>query len=291
MKSFILLLLSIIFAVINNSFSHNLGKKELENKAIWFLNSIIALLSVVLLTILEGGFSIPSKHSIVWGVIYGVAMAVFLIAKMTALAYGPIAITSLIGCCALVIPTLFGIFYCKEKATALQLLGFVILLFSLILCNNFSDSEKKPKKQWYFWCALFFIASGCVSVVFQMHQNSDGKAEINQMMIIGYTVSTVLLGVASIAGSNPKATLKQVLKKDVIIFALLCGIPSLAYNRLNLYLTGVIANVIFFPVFNGSVILSATLLGSFFYKEKLCLKQKTGTLLGVVSIFLIANII
>jgi len=55
----------------------------------------------------------------------------------------------------------------------------------------------------------------------------------------------------------------------------------------NIYLCGVLDGVIFFPIFNGGVILLSTLLAIRMLKEKLLLRQILGVLSGISGICLI----
>ena len=64
------------------------------------------------------------------------------------------------------------------------------------------------------------------------------------------------------------------------IFAVLSGCLSCLYNRLNIYLSGALDAVIFFPAFNGGVIIASTLLGVICLKEKLSRWQTAGIFLG-----------
>ena len=71
------------------------------------------------------------------------------------------------------------------------------------------------------------------------------------------------------------------------VFAVLCGLLSYFYNRSNMFLAGELDAVIFFPAFNGGVVLLSTILSLCFFKEKLAVKQILGIVFGVVAICII----
>ena len=60
-------------------------------------------------------------------------------------------------------------------------------------------------------------------------------------------------------------------------------------NKLNLYLSGVLPGILFFPLVNGGVILLSILASRVLFHEKMTPKQVLGVVLGVLSIFLIGN--
>ena len=59
-------------------------------------------------------------------------------------------------------------------------------------------------------------------------------------------------------------------------------------NKLNLYLTGVIDGVIFFPFLNGGAIGFTALFSFVIFKEKLNLRQWIGIFFCIISIILVA---
>ena len=76
-------------------------------------------------------------------------------------------------------------------------------------------------------------------------------------------------------------------KRLFIILALVSGLLSCLYNRLNIYLSGALDGVIFFPSFNGGVVVLSTVVSMIIFKEKLSAKQLIGLLLGISGICII----
>ena len=76
------------------------------------------------------------------------------------------------------------------------------------------------------------------------------------------------------------------LKKSALFYALLCGIFACVYNRLNVTLSGALPGVVFFPIFNGSVIILSTLAGLIFFGERLKGSQIAGMVIGVAALML-----
>jgi drug/metabolite transporter (DMT)-like permease len=75
--------------------------------------------------------------------------------------------------------------------------------------------------------------------------------------------------------------------RQFVLLALVSGLLSCVYNRLNIYLAGNIDAVIFFPSFNGGVIILSALLSVLLLREKLNIKQIFGLLSGAAGICII----
>ena len=90
------------------------------------------------------------------------------------------------------------------------------------------------------------------------------------------------------SGKNQIRATAGEISRAGFVRAVLCGLCLGAANILNLTLTGIIPAVIFFPVFNGSVVLASTALARVICGEKVTKKQALGLLLGLCGIVLIA---
>lgn len=77
------------------------------------------------------------------------------------------------------------------------------------------------------------------------------------------------------------------MSKAFILYASVSGILSCVYNRLNIYLSGALNAVVFFPAFNGGVIMLSTVLSVVLLKEKLNFRTSIGILLGIAGICII----
>lgn len=71
--------------------------------------------------------------------------------------------------------------------------------------------------------------------------------------------------------------------------AAVSGICMAFANIINLYLSGVMDAVIFFPVVNGANIVLTTPAGIVLFKESLTKKQWVGLLLGAISLLFIVS--
>lgn len=290
MNAFLLLFLSIAFASGNNLIFRGFKNKGLRGMGdIFLFNAFISVIWTAILFILNGGSAI-SKASAIWGICYGMVMAVFLLCKMQAMSTGPASITSFFGCSSLLLSTAFGVLFFEEKISLIQIVGIAVLIFSLflILTNKKAEKIQRKNKIWFLWCLGFFLASGATGIIFKMHQASSECAYVNQMLLCAAVTSAILFFALSFAmqytagGGLPK------IPKNAVIFLIGCGFASCIYNRLNITLSGLLPSIIFFPVFNGSVIILTSILARILFKEKISRRQNVGMIIGVVSLIVTA---
>ena len=108
------------------------------------------------------------------------------------------------------------------------------------------------------------------------------------MMLVSALVMLVSYAVMSLLSGGTRRMAKGgVGNARFLLFALLSGLLSCLYNRLNIYLSGALDGVIFFPSFNGGTVVLSTLLGVFLLGERLGWRQWLGMLVGVIGIVII----
>ncbi|MDY3928706.1 MAG: EamA family transporter [Clostridia bacterium] len=288
MNVIMLLSVSILFAVTNNLLLHGINNKWFRGMGdTLFFNALVSVVWLAILLILNKGIKM-STQSWLWGIGYGSIMSAFLLCKMQAMATGPVSVTSFIGCSSLIISTAFGVLFFHEKVSILQIAGVACLILALFL--TVFKSEKKPaektEKTWFLWCSLFFICSGVTGIVFKLHQASRARDEINQMMLAAAITSIVLFFILSLIIQRKKDKTFPRISSPACIFVIACGIVSCGYNRLNIGLSGMIPSIVFFPVFNGSVIFLASLFAAILFREKITKRQMTGIIIGVTALLM-----
>ena len=103
------------------------------------------------------------------------------------------------------------------------------------------------------------------------------------VMLISYSI------ICTLNGDFRKKLVPIVQKKSKMFFVavLIAGIFSCIYNRLNIYLSGELIGAVFFPCFNGGVVVLSTLLGVLLLRERLSVMQLLGVAFGVGGICII----
>ena len=274
---YMLLTASIIFAVLNNILYHKLG--SLGRYHNFFFTAVSSL---VWLFILAPGANYKAfgKAELIFGIIYGTVQAMFLFFKMKAMSSGPVSVTSVVSNCSMVLTTILGILIFNEDVSILQMVGATLILLSVFLCVD-PKADMKMTLKWKLYCIGFFFFAAAVGVIFKLFSKAEGSGS-SMMIISAITMVISLMLLSFLIERKPHITGKQA------IFALLCGALSCGYNRINLYLSGELPSVVFFPVFNGSIVLLSSLSGMFIFKEKLSFKQMLGILTGICAIIILA---
>ena len=301
----LLLIVSIFAAVCNNVILHLLSTKNIRYNPFLF-NAGGSLVWIILLLCI-GGQGIYTPTTVLYGVVYGIVMVGFLFFKMQAMTTGPILVASLLGCSSFVLTTVFNAVYWKENINAFEVSGILLMLVALYLitmkapCGQRTEENKKKfRRVWIIYCIFFFLFAASVGIIFKFHQTYD-RENTNEMMIVSSFVSaTIFLLVYFISkifskkGEPEKSEtvpVAEVKKERAVLMGLMvaAGAISCVYNRLNVYLVGVLPSALFNPVFNGSIIMLASVAGRIVFKEKLTKQQIIGMCCGLLAIILISN--
>lgn len=286
--NYLLLCLSVLFAVSNNLLLHKFGNKGLRGTGdVLLFNAVVSAVWVVILLPISG-FEF-SKTVVFGGIVYGLITAGMLFCKMQAMTHGPVSLTTFAGCASLLISTVVGVLVWKESIGVLQGIGVILLIASLFLVV--SPKSEKTESSWKYWCVGFFLFSGSVGVAQKAFQSVSGGKGTGTMLAVSAFVSAILLTAVSTVFSKIKLDSMPHLPKNAVVYALACGIVSCLYNRINNTLSGKLPSVVFFPGFNGSFILLATLCGVLLFREKLARSQAIGLAVGAVALMLTAGVI
>ena len=279
------LIFSVILATANSLL---LKKASLSGKCqVFFFNLIVSTSWFIILFALNAFTLSLNSEIVLWGVFYGITQTLFVLFKTLAMGSGPVSVTTLIGNFSLIVSTAFSIIVWSEPFSAFDLVGIIALLLSIFLCT-YKKNNADYKKSWKYVTVFFFVFAACVGIVFKAFGKSSVRDSCADMMLVASIVIVLCYFILSLftGGLNFK-TISSGNINVFLFFALLCGICSCGYNRLNIYLAGKIDAVIFFPGFNGGVILLSALAGVLFFREKLSKMQTIGILLGAVAITLI----
>ena len=300
---YFLLVISIVCAGVNNIALHVLSKNKIKYNPLLF-NAFISLVWGILLSVYNCGVQNYTEKTLLWGILYGFALFGFIYFKSMAMSTGPISLTALFGCASFVITTLFNALYWQESIGFFEIVGIVLMLAAVLLMNYRSEEEKECGKKttlhWRIYCILFFLFSGATGIIFRFHQQAD-KTNTDEMMIFASGIATVVLFGCFLCGKLVKS--RQAIKEKtsfetqaadkkrgvVFLVALLCGAVSCIYNRLNIFNAGILPSVLFFPLFNGGVVIFSFISGWLLFKEKPTKVQFFGALIGILAILFVSR--
>lgn len=283
MKSYLLLAASILLETGKNVFSNNFSKKTLQNETdIYKFNTFLYAGSFAVLCC-TGGWEV-SAFTVVTAVLFAAALWLNQYFFLKALAVGPMGFTSFIQGVSLVIPVIYGAVVWDEKLGLRHILLLALLIGALALALDLKKG--KLNRKWLVYSLGAMLALGGISVLQSTHQMSAHKGELFAFLRLAFLLAVGINLVGWQLGEKKlPATFR--LKGNAITMAAASGAFMGLVHIINLYLSGVMKKVIFFPVVNGGLIFVTLLSGMFFFKEKLGIKQWLGILLGTVALCLI----
>ena len=196
---------------------------------------------------------------------------------------GPVSVCSLIYSCGFIIPTIFAAAVFSEKVTPLKAVGIILLIFC-----TFAVGYKKERSESYGWllpACLAMLSSGAVGVLQKAVRKCFSSWCMDEYLFWAFGFMLVLSVAVMLLSKSSKGerSLKYFL---CTAFLAICVVGA---NKLNLYLSGIVPGVIFFPAVNGGCLVVSSIMSKLIFNESFSAVKICGLTLSVLSIILIAN--
>ena len=175
------------------------------------------------------------------------------------------------------VPTLMSVIFFKERLELLQLIGFCIALFAIVLINFEKGQQSASFKMGLVILLLGGGSADAMSKVFEQLGNVKYEDYFLYFTFISAFVLCVIFAVFK----------KQRLHITDIIFGLLLGIPNYLSARFLLKALSSVPAVITYPTYSVATIVVVSIAGVVFFKEKLSKKQKSAIAIILVSLVLL----
>ena len=249
------------------------------NANVFNINKVAAGFLVFLIMGLWGGlrFHVPTA---LLGMAYGTCLYVSNFAGFTALALGPMALTSIIAAFSLVIPFLVGITLWGEELSLPGGVGITLLLCSIVLMN-FRKSGQPMSLKWLFFSFLTFFSNGISSVVQKQHQLLWPGGYRTEFMLWAMAWGLVLLALTVLIRGTVKAEVRA------CVPGASAGLIEGFANYIVLYLAATQDASVLFPVVSAAKIIAVWIIGRFTFREQLKHTQTVGLLSGIAAIILL----
>ncbi len=284
MINYLLLFTSVFLDTFKNIYYNYFGKNMMKgNRDTLFFNTICCVGAVIYFVCRGADFTV-SSYSMVMALIFGAVTVAAQYFGLLSMGLGPMSYSVLFTYLSMLIPTLFGVFYYGNNPSALQIIGIVLMLVTFVLSCELKGNTRVSVK-WLFAAFGSFLGWGLVGVCQQLHQNSEYAGELTGFLLWTFIFSTVFFGILFVFSKKEKAEVEQQKKGfPAILLMLFTGAAIGAINEINLYLSGAMNPVIFFPIVNGGVILLSGIAAICVFREKLSIKQWWGLVAGFASI-------
>lgn len=261
-----------------------------------FYQNIFCFLSILLIYLFSGTEFSFSVFSVLLGAALAVANILSLEGVLQAQACGSFAYTSVIVALSAIIPSMSGPVLFGEKVTVSQFAGIGLMIICIILSPGNDGGERRAVNlKWLLFCTVAFVFSGAVGVVQKIHQNNAAhKAEMPALLLTCFFVSFALSGIRLITERGRMKKSGESLNKltlAVLLFPAVSGLCFAFPHTINLFLSGRLASVVFFPTINLCPMLLTMLYAVFGFKERLTAKQWAGIAVGILSTVFVSGII
>ena len=287
--TYIFVFLSIFSMVLQNSLQNSASKKFIKTTSdTYYFNVFTGIVCAALSGLLLLSGESISLFSIVSGAVYGVALLLCVVAKMSAFACGPLHLTVLICASSMIVPSISGAVFFGEPFSLMKLVAvFLLMAFIFISLDIKKDGAKHITKKWVILSFLSFWLQGSLGIIQKFHQSSVYKDEIAGFLLASFVISFVFSAVMSSMAKN-RTPRKPVM--TFCIFGILCGMTLFCMSYVNIILSGILPAQIMFPVVNGSELLLTTVVSIVLFKEKTSFKQIIGLAGGLATLILICFI-
>ena len=280
-----LLAVSVFAASFNSILLHR--AKLGRGKSVFLFHLLCSAVWCVCLLLVNGGRLHLERDVLFWGVIYGIVQALFIFFKAKAMSEGPVCITTLIGNCSLLVSVFVCLLIWHEPISLADGIGLALLTVGILL-STYKRSGGQFSKRWLIYAVLFLALGAGVGIVFKAFAKA-GSTRAGDMMLVAALVMLVLYVLLYLLGGPQRtdAPKDHQSARAFLLTALFSGLLSCAYNRLNIYLSGKMIATVFFPGFNGGVVVLSTLFGIWILRERAYPRQYAGILLGLAGICII----
>lgn len=243
----------------------------------------VAVFSAIIL-ITKQGFSV-SLYSFLLSIVFAVTTVCAQYFGILSMSLGPMSFSVLFTYLSAIIPTVFGAVYKSTPPTIVQIIGLVLMIATLFLSIDFSENSGMSVK-WILAVIGSFLGMGSLGVIQTLHQSSEYSFELCGFLFWTFVFTTLFFFILHLFEKGKRKE-EVTYKWCDIRLMLLTGIFIGAVNIMNLYLSGKLPSVIFFPIVNGGAIILSSLASVLLFKEKLSPKKTAGLICGIIATCLI----
>ena len=179
----------------------------------------------------------------------------------------------------LLVPMLLSVLFFHELPTWLQIIGFCLALAAIVLIN--AKKEKAGGRFHWELLALLLLGGGA-DAISKVYEVLGTEALSNQFLFYIFAVALALCAVL-VVYKKERPGMRE------IFFGAAIGIPNFFSSKFLLLALGDLPAVVVYPSFSVATMLITTLVGVFFFKERLT-KFQWLALAVIVAALVLLNI-
>ncbi len=260
-----------------------------------FLQNLACTATLILIYAVSDTTFKVSAFSALLGMLYSSVIILALLFTLKAQSQGAFAYTTVIVALSAVIPSISGALFFNEKITFYQIIGILMMIVCIILSPEKSKkSENSLNVKWLLYSFLAFCATGFIGLIQKIHQSSAvHKDEMPIFLLVAFVTGSIVSGivVAIITPRYKKDVSSAPLPKSAFVLPIVSGCCLALPHTVNLFLSGVLPSILFFPTVNLCPMMLNMLTSVFLFREKLSLRQWIGIFFGILSTVFVSGVL
>ncbi len=285
--NYFLLFISVFTDTLRNMYNNSFSKEIMKTNRDTILFNIISGIGAVVYFAIRCDMWVVSGYSFFMAIGFSVVTAIAQVASLMAMAKGPMSYSVLFTYLGMVISTIYGAMFYGVSLTGFQIAGFALMIVTLFLSVELKKDSKMSLK-WFFYASLSMVAWGVVGIIQYEHQTSAFAYEIKGFLLYTFIILTLMFCVLFFVLPKENGESFSYVKTKATPLMLVSGLIFAVVNEINLYLSGAMNPIIFFPIVNGGVIVLGALAAIFVFREALTKKQLAGIITGILSACLLS---
>ncbi len=217
---------------------------------------------------------------LVCGILCGIMYAVSKMVILSGYEKTSVAFMTLCHAAGMLLPCVVGHFLWNEKLTFISIVGILLVILSIMLLKDSQSSKESRNRKGVLIGIVVLVTSGGVMIVQKIMGMCFPQAGVDAYNFYSFASAFFVLALFS-GFRHCKIAVKHVL----------CGVGSAVslcvISLVMTYLASSIPSVILFPVFNGSGILSVTVLSSVLFHETITSRKGLGLIIGLLGLLMI----
>ncbi len=297
LPTILLLLMTIISTAATNGLNGVYSRRfPTHSVNIWrnvFLQNLACTVTVVIIYTASNTSFRFSLFSALLGTLFSALIMLVLIFTLKAQSQGTFAYTTIIISLSAIIPSLSGALFFKEKISFYQIIGVVMMIVCIVLSPNRTQGSQKPfNVKWLIYCMLAFFATGFIGITQKIHQNSaTHRDEMPVFLLTAFSVGTVVSCIIYIINArHTKRAMSVSFSRSAFILPIISGACLSIPHTVNLFLSGILPSILFFPTANLCPMILNMLTSVLLFREKLSFKQWIGISFGILSTVFVSGI-
>jgi drug/metabolite transporter (DMT)-like permease len=262
--------------------SHFSKKNLITSSDALFFNALIFLTSSILFL-----SNIPGTSVQIW--LYSFSFALFTVtfqlSYTKALSIGNVSLTVMLVNLSMLFPVTVSAVVYQEPLSLTRLLGILLTVISFVFCIELK-SKKSISLRWFLFSSLAMLSNGGIAITQKAFGSSSFHAEKKAFVACSYLLAFFITLIFYGVGRLKKETTTVLKKVPCYLFAISIGVTLAIFQLLNTYAISTIDGTFLFPTYSGGSIILSTLVGIFFFKDKLSLRQVYSILIGVFAVIL-----